>query len=158
MYGVRQYGLHSLLLYLTTVEAVDRSILTAGFYTSTTMSPQEYIYTNVGRLRDWKFLFCSLLELPTKVKRRSLPPSRGLLRDCKTSHNLREPSFEALLATLTTGPALMRRYFANWAAHNSADMDYLTRDQWERGLLEITLAGDWGYYRLVLEKVPSKGS
>ena len=41
----------------------------------------------------------------------------------------------------------MRRYFANWAAHNSADMDYLTRDQWERGLLEITLAGDWGYYR-----------
>ena len=72
MYGVRQYGLHSLLLYLTTVEAVDRSILTAGFYTSTSMSPQEYIYTNVGKLRDWKFLFCfcSLLELPTKVKRR----------------------------------------------------------------------------------------
>ena len=52
----------------------------------------------------------------------------------------------------------MRRYFANWAAHNSADMDYLTRDQWERGLLEITLAGDWGYYRLVLENVPSECS
>ena len=48
MYGVRQYGLHSLLLYLTTVEGVDRSILTAGFYASTSMSPQEYIYANVG--------------------------------------------------------------------------------------------------------------
>ena len=48
MYGVRQYGLHSLLLYLTTVEGVDRSILTAGFYSGTSMSPQEYIYTNVG--------------------------------------------------------------------------------------------------------------
>ena len=48
MYGVRQYGLHSLLLYLTTVEAVDRSVLTTGFYSGTSMSPQEYIYTNVG--------------------------------------------------------------------------------------------------------------
>ena len=28
--------------------ALDRSILTAGFYSSTSMSPQEYIYTNVG--------------------------------------------------------------------------------------------------------------
>ena len=26
-------------------------------------------------------------------------------------------------------------------------MDYLTREQYERGLLEITLAGDWDYYR-----------
>ena len=27
---------------------VDRSVLTAGFYSGTSMSPQEYIYTNVG--------------------------------------------------------------------------------------------------------------
>ena len=92
MYGVRQYGMHTLLFYLTTVKGVDKAFLTDGFYANTEQSPQEYIARKVG---------------------------------------------------LTT----YRGYFADWAAHNSAHMDYLTRDQYERGLLEITLAGSWDYYR-----------
>ena len=34
-------------------------------------------------------------------------PSRGLLRDCKTSCNLREPSFEALVGMVQWGQAMM---------------------------------------------------
>ena len=41
----------------------------------------------------------------------------------------------------------MRSHFADWAAHNSAKMDYLSAEQYERGLLEISLAGDWDYFR-----------
>ena len=33
-------------------------------------------------------------------------PSRGLLRDCKTSRNLREPSFEALIVAGVPRPCL----------------------------------------------------
>ena len=48
MYGVRQYGMHTLLWYLTNFKGVDRAIITDGFYANTELSPQEYIYTNVG--------------------------------------------------------------------------------------------------------------
>ena len=41
----------------------------------------------------------------------------------------------------------MRSHFADWAAHNSAKMDYLSAEQYERGLLEISLAGSWDYFR-----------
>ena len=92
MFGVRQYGMHTLLYYLTNVKGVDRAIITDGFYANTALSPQEYIFTNVGS-------------------------------------------------------SLMRSHFADWAGHNCAKMDYLTPEQYERGLLEISLAGDWDYYR-----------
>ena len=46
--GVRQYGMHTLLFYLTTVKGVDPAIITDGFYANTQMSPQQYIYTKVG--------------------------------------------------------------------------------------------------------------
>jgi len=92
MYGVRQYGMHTLLQYLTKVAGVDRSIITDGFYTGTSLSPQEYLVSRVG-------------------------------------------------------DQTMRDYFADWAAHTAADMDYLTREQVERAYLEITLAGDWGTFR-----------
>lgn len=32
--------------------------------------------------------------------------------------------------------------FADWAAHNTAEMDYLTRSQWQRALEEIDAVGD----------------
>ena len=46
--GVRQYGMHTLLFYLTEVKGVDGAIITDGFYANTGLSPQEYIYTKVG--------------------------------------------------------------------------------------------------------------
>jgi len=92
MYGVRQYGMHTYLRFLTDVMGVDRSILTDGFYAATDMSPQEYIYTLVG-------------------------------------------------------PDTMRSHFVDWAAHNSAGLDYLTPEQVQRAMLEIDLAGDWDYFR-----------
>ena len=33
------------------------------------------------------------------IQEKAVVASRGLLRDCKTLHNLREPSFEALVLT-----------------------------------------------------------
>jgi len=92
MYGVRQYGMHTYLRFLTDVMGVDRSILTDGFYAATDMSPQEYIFTLVG-------------------------------------------------------PDTMRSHFVDWAAHNSAGLDYLTPEQVQRAMLEIDLAGDWDYFR-----------
>jgi len=92
MYGVRQYGMHTYLRFLTEFMGVDRSILTDGFYAATDMSPQEYIYTLVG-------------------------------------------------------PETMRSHFADWAAHNSAGLDYLTPEQVQRALKEIDYAGDWDYFR-----------
>merc|ERR1711962_1257622 len=86
MYGVRQYGMHTLLTYLTEVAGIDKDIVTAGFYANTELSPQEYIKSRVGS-------------------------------------------------------TVFQRYFADWAGHNCANMDYLTREQYERGLLEISLAG-----------------
>jgi len=92
MYGVRQYGMHTYLTYLTEEAGVQRNILTDGFYAETNQSPQEYFFRKVGGER-------------------------------------------------------MRRIFADWAAHNTGGMDYLTREQLERAYQEITLAGDWDYYR-----------
>ena len=70
------------------------------------------------------------------------------------------------------GSELFRSHFADWAGHNCADMDYLTREQvrdndngddflnwksvierfinllqYDRAMLEITLAGDWEVFR-----------
>ena len=52
----------------------------------------------------------------------------------------------------------MRSHFADWAAHNSAEMDYLSREQYERGLLEITLAGDWDYFRPSVWEATDQGT
>ena len=90
----RQYGMHTLLVYLTDVVKIDRSIITDGFYASTDNSPQEYLCNKVG-------------------------------------------------------PLEFRTMFADWAAHNTANMDYISREQWERALLEISLAGDWQAFCLV---------
>jgi len=92
MYGVRQYGMHTLLMFLTEVKGVKRSFITDGFYAMTNLSPQEYLYTKIG-------------------------------------------------------PKTFRNYFADWAAHNTAGLDYLTREQVQRAYLEITLAGDWNLFR-----------
>ena len=92
MYGVRQYGMHTFLHYLTDVKGVDRSFITDGFYAETNLSPQEYLYTKIG-------------------------------------------------------PNTFRSHFADWAADNVAGMNYLTKEQVERALLEITLAGDWNLFR-----------
>jgi len=92
MYGVRQYGMHTLLTYLTEVAGIDRDIVTGGFYANTELSPQEYFVSRVGA-------------------------------------------------------EVFRSQFADWAGHNCANMDYLTRQQYERGLLEVTLAGDWSVFR-----------
>jgi len=103
MYGVRQYGMHTYLRFLTEVMGVERSILTDGFYASTDLSPQEYIYTLVGS-------------------------------------------------------DTMRSHFADWAAHNSAGLDYLTPEQVQRALLEIDLAGDWDYFRPSVWQSVDKGT
>ena len=92
MYGVRQYGMHTYLVFLTEVMCMERKFITDGFYASTDMSPQEYLFSKVGAEK-------------------------------------------------------MRGLFADWAAHNTGGMDYLTKDQLERAYLEITNAGDWDYYR-----------
>ena len=36
----------------------------------------------------------------------------------------------------------LRHYFADWAAHNTGDLDYLTPEQVERAWLEVELVGD----------------
>ena len=41
------------------------------------------------------------------------------------------------------GSEMTRTCFANWAAQNTAKMAYLTRAQYKRGILEITLAGTY---------------
>jgi len=92
MYGVRQYGMHTYLMFLSKVMGVERRFLTDGFYASTSMLPQEYLYNEVGGER-------------------------------------------------------MRELFANWAAHNTGGMDYLSKEQVDRAYLEVTLAGDWDYFR-----------
>ena len=40
------------------------------------------------------------------------------------------------------GGDLLRTYFADWAAANTRDFDYLTPQQWGRALQEVELAGD----------------
>ena len=39
----------------------------------------------------------------------------------------------------------MRSHFADWAAHSSAEMDYLSREQYKRGLQLVS--GDRDYFR-----------
>ena len=92
MYGVRQYGMHTLLSFLTEVKGVDKSWITNGYYAMTDLSPQEYLFRNIG-------------------------------------------------------PETFRSYFADWAAHNTGGLDYLTPNQVKRAYLEITLAGDWNLFR-----------
>ena len=41
------------------------------------------------------------------------------------------------------GPDRFRSLFADWAAHNTADMDYMTREQWRRAQQEITISGHY---------------
>ena len=41
----------------------------------------------------------------------------------------------------------MRGHFADWAAHNSAQLDYLTREQVEFAYLIVGLSGDWDLFR-----------
>ena len=36
----------------------------------------------------------------------------------------------------------LRSHFADWAAHNTADMDYISRDQWELAVAELGNSGD----------------
>lgn len=48
MYLTRQYGLHTLLYYLSNYANVEGLTLTKGFYANTELSPQEYLYTNIG--------------------------------------------------------------------------------------------------------------
>ena len=92
MYGVRQYNMHMLLMFLTEVKGVEKSLITDGFYAHTDLSPQEYFFTKIG-------------------------------------------------------PETFRGYFADWAAHNTGSLDYITREQIERAYLEITIAGDWSLFR-----------
>ena len=66
------------------------------------------------------------------------PPSRGLLRDCKTSHNLREGLFKALLASA--------------AAVSSADLD-VTLSLQVRAVLQFVkpfVCGGSGAHFLIL--------
>ena len=106
------------------VAGIDKDIVTAGFYANTELSPQVY----------------SLSVLSIKSKLQEYIKSR-------------------------VGSTVFQRYFADWAGHNCANMDYLTREQvgnqfckkktilrqklyqYERGLLEISLAGDWSVFR-----------
>ncbi|MHC5024457.1 MAG: hypothetical protein ACYTGG_11210, partial [Planctomycetota bacterium] len=54
LYQVRQYGMHTLLFYLTNVAGVDPDIITGGFYSGTDLRPQEYLHAQIGgtALRD----------------------------------------------------------------------------------------------------------
>merc|ERR1712046_95646 len=103
MYGVRQYGMHTFLMFMTEVMGVNENLVADGFYANTEMLPQEYLFNKVGGQR-------------------------------------------------------FREIFADWAAHNTANMDYLTKAQLERALLEVTLAGSWDYFRPYADKTGSQGA
>lgn len=47
-YTVRQYGMHSLLHYLTVEAGVPLHVLSDGFYAGTLLLPQEYLFTRIG--------------------------------------------------------------------------------------------------------------
>ena len=44
------------------------------------------------------------------------------------------------------GAKKMRKIFADWAAHNTGGMDYITKLQLQRAYLEITYVKGWDYY------------
>ena len=52
----------------------------------------------------------------------------------------------------------MRSYFADWAAHNSANMDYISREQYEKGLLELSWSGDMDFFRPSVWEATDKGT
>jgi len=91
MYQVRQYGMHTYLVYLTEFAGVDPNFMSAGFYGSIEALPQHYHFMMVG------------------------------------------------------GDSL-RSIFADWAAHNTGGLDYLTPEQVERAMLELELVGDFDNY------------
>ena len=67
MFGVRQYGMHTLLWFLTNFKGVDRAIITDGFYANTELSPQEYIFTNVGEKTN--LVISSVITLHSPLSR-----------------------------------------------------------------------------------------
>ena len=87
LYQVRQYGMHTYLYYLTNVAKVSPDLITNGFYLGTDLSPQEYLYKQIG-----------------------------------ADH--------------------LRKYFADWAAHNTGSLDYLTPEQITRAELEVKNVAD----------------
>ena len=88
-YTVRQYGMHSLMHYLTTVSGVEDRIIAEGYYGGITQSPQAFLYQRIG-------------------------------------------------------PSNLRHHFANSAAANTADFDYLAPEQVVRARQEIAVYGDPG--------------
>lgn len=76
-YGVRPYGMHTWLYYLTDYTDAPADIVTSGFYGGIEASPQRYLFEQLGG-------------------------------------------------------DVLGRYFVDWAAHNTADFDYLTPEQVER--------------------------
>jgi hypothetical protein len=87
LFQVRQYGMHTYLVYLSESAGIDPAIITRGFYEGVSVSPQRYQYDAVGGDR-------------------------------------------------------LRGFFADWAAHNTADFDYLTRDQVARARREVEVVAD----------------
>ena len=47
-YQVRQYGMHTLLFFLTEVRGVPSNLMADGFYNGTELSPQQYLYSQIG--------------------------------------------------------------------------------------------------------------
>lgn len=48
LFQVRQYGMHTLLYFLTSQSGVNPAIITNGFYSGTFLSPQAYLYEQIG--------------------------------------------------------------------------------------------------------------
>ncbi|MCG8455366.1 MAG: hypothetical protein MI919_03725, partial [Holophagales bacterium] len=48
LYLVRQYGMHTLLFYLTEIRGVESGLMTEGFYNGTELLPQELLYSRIG--------------------------------------------------------------------------------------------------------------
>ncbi|MEN1785406.1 MAG: DUF6055 domain-containing protein [Bacteroidota bacterium] len=48
LYQVRQYGMHTLLYYLTHEAQVNPEIIIDGFYAATNLSPQQYLFNGIG--------------------------------------------------------------------------------------------------------------
>ena len=66
LYGGRQYAMATLLYYLTNVEGVDSSLITKGFYDNTDLSPQEYLYTNVGKEDEFNSSMITTVQAPPR--------------------------------------------------------------------------------------------
>ena len=66
LYGGRQYAMATLLYYLTNVEGVDSSLITKGFYDNTDLSPQEYLYTTVGKEDELNSSMITAVQAPPR--------------------------------------------------------------------------------------------